>query len=72
MVLVTISVSNCSQCPHCWKHRNLYTKDETFDYFCGEYGDEPIDIGVYPDEKDVYLIPPLWCPYRTEESNVRS
>lgn len=75
MVQVTVNVFNCSECPYHWKSRNSFVKDSlvednAFDYFCGECDDEIISLAVCSDEKDIYLIPPLWCPYRKENKYV--
>lgn len=70
MVQVTVNVFNCSECPYHWKSRNSFVKVEAFDYFCSEYDDEIISLAVFNDEKDIYLIPPLWCPYRKENKYV--
>lgn len=70
MVQVTVNVYNCSECPYHWKSRNSFVKEEAFDYFCSEYDDEVIDLAVCSDEKDIYLTPPLWCPYRKENTSV--
>lgn len=66
VVQVTVNVYNCSECPYHWKYRNSFVKEEAFDYFCGEYDDEIINLAVHSDEKNIYLIPPFWCPYRKE------
>lgn len=70
MVQVTVNVFNCSECPYHWKRRNSYAKEEAFDYFCGDYGDEIISLAVRSDEKDICLTPPFWCPYRKENRYV--